>query len=220
MDAPVTSQSLDLAQRLADLEEDTVLDMVRHRIAAGVDPLRIVEECQQGMRLVGERYEERQYFLSALIVSGEILREVMELIQPVVQTQLSGQSSGTVLLGTVRGDIHDLGKNLVQLLLRCYGFTVHDLGVDVPPEEFVTQVRALRPDIVGLSGLLTASHRAMQETIALLRADAPSGRLPLIVIGGQVDEQVLRRTGADYWATDPMEGVRLCQQLVSTRRIR
>ena len=219
MDEKTSDGSPELTQRLADLDEMVVLDVVRRRIAAGDDPMRIVEECQQGMRLVGKRYEERQYFLSALIVSGEILREVMELIQPVVQSRLSGGASGSVLLGTVRGDIHDLGKNLVQVLLRCHGFTVHDLGVDVPPEEFVEQARTTRAPIIALSGLLVSSHAAMQETVAALRASQEPGALPYsIIIGGQVDAQVCRRTGADYWAIDPMDGVRVCQRLIAEAR--
>jgi methanogenic corrinoid protein MtbC1 len=157
-----------------------------------------------------------QYFLSALIVSGEVLREVMELVQPVVQNRLSGHSSGCVLLGTGQGDIHDLGKNIVQVLLRCYGFTVYDLGVDVPPAEFAAQAHAIQPSFIGLSGLLTASYSAMRETVSLLQSAAEPGARPVpIIIGGQVDEQVSRYVGADYWVTDAMEGVRLCQRLVA-----
>jgi methanogenic corrinoid protein MtbC1 len=207
-------EAVDLATGLADLREEAVLDIVRQRIAYGDDPLRIIEDCQKGMRLVGERYEQRLYYLSGLIMAGEILREVTELVQPILEDRLSGHTSGRVLLGTVQGDIHDLGKNIVHMLLRCYGFEVHDLGVDVPPAEFVAQARAVQPSIVGLSGLLTNSYQAMRETVAQLRAAVEPGspQVP-IIIGGRIDEQVCHYVGADYWTTDAMEGVRLCQRL-------
>jgi methanogenic corrinoid protein MtbC1 len=206
----------DLATNLADLQEDQVLSIVQTRMAAGDDPLQIMEDCQAGMREVGERYSQRRYYLSGLIMAGDILRQVMEIVQPAVVEQFSGRTAGRVLLGTVQGDIHDLGKNLLLMLLRCHGFTVEDLGVDVPPAAFVAGVRAFHPDIVGLSGLITASYEPMRTTVAALRALAEPGRAPIpIILGGQIDEQVCRYTGADYWSTDAMDGVRLCQRLIN-----
>jgi len=159
---------------------------------------------------VGERYSQRRYFLSGLIMAGDILRQVMEMVQPSLEERFSGGTAARVLLGTVQGDIHDLGKNLFAMLARCHGLTVHDLGVDVAPARFAEEFDRVKPDIVGLSGLLTASYDPMRETIALLRtqgANAP------VIIGGQIDEQVSRYVGADYYVTDAMEGVRLCQRL-------
>lgn len=206
----------DLAAALADLREEEVLALVRARLAAGVPPLRIIEACQVGMCEVGERYAQRRYFLSGLIMAGEILRQVMELVTPSVEAQFSGHTSGRVLLGTVQGDIHDLGKNVLQMLLQCHGFTVLDLGVDVAPERFVAEARTFKPHVIGMSGLITAAHGSMRRTAAALReVMAEDGvRIP-IVLGGQVDEQVCRFVGADYWSTDAMEGVRLCQRLVA-----
>ena len=203
-----------LAAALADLRETEVLEIVRARMARGDDPLQIIEDCQAGMREVGERYTQRRYFLSGLIMAGEILREVMEIVMPSVEEQFSGNTAGRVLLGTVQGDIHDLGKNLLLMLLRGYGFDVLDLGVDVTPTKFVAEARAFRPQAIGLSGLITAAHATMRETVAALRTMmAEDGiRIP-IMLGGQVDEQVCRHVGADYWTTDAMEGVRLCQRL-------
>lgn len=205
----------ELATALADLREDEVLTTVRRRMAAGDDPLQIIEDCQAGMREVGARYARREYYLSGLIMAGDILREVMELVMPTVEAHFSGQSAGRVLLGTVQGDIHDLGKNLLMMLLRCYGFEVIDLGVDVAPARFAAEARAFRPDVIGLSGLITAAYTAMRETVAALRAMMVEDRRPIpILLGGQVDEQVCAFVGADYWSTDAMEGVRLCQRLV------
>jgi methanogenic corrinoid protein MtbC1 len=211
--APAGGDSL--AALVAELREAEALDLVRRRMAAGDDPLAIIEDCQVGMREVGERYARRQYYLSGLIMAGEILREVMDLVLPEVEARFSGQTSGRVLLGTAQGDIHDLGKNLLVMLLRCYGFTVVDLGVDVAPERFVAEARAFKPDIIGLSGLITGAHANMRLTVdALRRMMAEDGTAIPILLGGQVDEQVKAFVGADYWSTDAMEGVRLCQELV------
>ncbi len=205
----------ELAAALADLRENEVLEAVRTRMARGDDPLQIIEDCQAGMREVGERYSRREYYLSGLIMAGDILREVMELVLPAIEHRFSGHTAGRVLLGTVQGDIHDLGKNLLMMLLRCYGFTVIDLGVDVEPARFVREARAFRPDIIGLSGLITAAYTSMRDTVAALRQmmDEDGRKIP-ILLGGQVDEQVCHFVGADYWTTDAMEGVRLCQRLV------
>ncbi len=201
-----------LAAELADLNENEVLRIVRERMANGDDPLLIIEDCQEGMREVGRRYSQRRYFLSGLIMAGDILREVMEIVQPAVEEQFQGRTSGRILIGTVQGDIHDLGKSLFHMLLRCYGFTVLDLGVDVPPERFVQAAAEFGPDIIGLSGLITASFNSMRTTVAQLRAAAGTRPVP-IMLGGQVDEQVCRYAGADFWSVDAMEAVRLCQRL-------
>ncbi|MBN1656804.1 MAG: cobalamin-dependent protein [Anaerolineae bacterium] len=207
-----------LAQILADLEEQDALEIVRLRMARGDDPMQIIEDCQAGMREVGERYAQQRYFLSALIMAGEILREIMDIVLPAVEAAYSGKSSGRVLIGTVQGDIHDLGKNMLLMLLRSYGFSAVDLGVDVAPGRFVKEARAFKPHVIGLSGLITAAYTSMRETVGALRAMmAEEGTAIPIVLGGQVDEQVCHYVGADYWTTDAMEGVRLCQRLVGER---
>ncbi len=210
----------DLAVHLANLEEEAVLGLVRRRVAEGDDPLRIVEECVQGIWEVGERYARREYFVSGLIMGGEIFREVVEVIEPLLQGRSVGGSVGTVLLGTVAGDIHDLGKNLLAILLRCHGFTVHDLGVDVAPAQFAAAAAALRPDVIGLSGILTVAYDSMRETVDLLRAAGPDGQQPppIIIGGGMINEKVRVYVGADYWATDAINGVRLCEELVARER--
>jgi methylmalonyl-CoA mutase cobalamin-binding domain/chain len=208
-----------LAQQLADLEEETVLKIVRQRIEAGHDLLQILEECNAGMQMVGNRYEQGEYYIAGLIMSGEIFREVVELIQPLLVRNTDKKSSGRILVGTVAGDIHDIGKNMVGMLLTCYGFTVIDLGVDVPPAEFAAKAVEIRPDIVGLSGLITASFEMMKETVSVLRSEARKNNLsfPILIGGGMIDQQVCQYVGADYWLKDAMAGVRLCQSLLADR---
>ena len=208
-----TATNATLTAAISDLQEETALTLLRQRLDAGDDPLLIIEDCKEGMRQVGMRYETNEYFLAGLIMAGEIFRRVMELLQPVVERQVSGRASGRILLGTVEGDIHDLGKNIVNMLLSCHSFVVHDLGVDVPPTTFAEKVTQMQPHLVGLSGLLTNSFDAMRRTVALLRTQGYRG--PIIIGGGQLNEEVCQYVGADQWATDAVTGVELCQRLIS-----
>ncbi len=206
-----------LAELVADLEEDAVLNIVQQRIDAGGDFLAIIDECNEGMRAAGSRYEKGEYFIAGLIMAGEIFRQVVEMVQPLLVDQLSGESSGKIVVGTVAGDIHDLGKNMYGMLLTCHGFDVVDLGVDVPPAEFAAKVIEHTPDLVGMSGLITASFESMKETIALLReAYKKHGfSIPILVGGGFIDEQIHEYVDSDYWVSDAMAGVRLVEALLS-----
>lgn len=206
-----------LSALIAELEEDAVLALVKERLANGSDPLQIIDECNAGMRLVGQKYETGEYFVSGLIMSGEIFREVVELVQPLLKTRANGKSSGLVLIGTVSGDIHDIGKSMLGMLLTCYGFSVIDLGVDVSPDDFAQKAIEIKPDIVGLSGLITASFEKMKETILVLHEKAAAANItfPIMIGGSMIDEQVCRYVGADYWQKDAMGGVRLCQELMT-----
>lgn len=208
-----------LALLVAELEEDTALELVQQRLKAGDDPLQIINECNEGMRMVGQRYEQGEYFVAGLIMSGEIFREVVELVQPLIEQQSRGNASGRVLVGTVSGDIHDIGKNMFGMLLSCHGFDVTDLGVDVSPEIFANKAIEVKPDIVGLSGLITASFETMRDTVTALHAQAKAHKLsfPIIIGGGMIDDQVCQYVGADYWMPDAMAGVRLCEELLKDK---
>ncbi len=209
-----------LASRIAELDEQGALDAVTVRATNGEDPMTILEECQTGMRYVGEHYQSGKYFISGLIMAGEIFREAMLLLSPLMPEAGSVGDAGTILLATVRGDIHDLGKSIVATMLRSYGFTVHDLGVDVAPELVARKAVELRPDVVGLSGLLTVATEGMKATVAEVRAAAPDlGRpLPVIIGGGIVTEQTCKYTGADLWANDAARGVRLIRDAIGVHR--
>lgn len=202
-----------LIHLLSELKEAETLAEVQRLLARGGDPLAIVESCQEGMRHVGEFYEKGRYFISGLIMAGEILRQVVEMLLPVIRARIHSASSGRIIIGTVAGDIHDIGKGLVTMLLECYGFEVLDLGVDVPPHEFVSRSLDFNPDIVAMSALLTTSHEAMKETVALIQTDRQleGVNLRTIIGGGFIDDKVCRYVGADFWARDAMTGLRYCQ---------
>jgi methanogenic corrinoid protein MtbC1 len=206
-------RSAALIAAITDLREETALALVRQRLDVGDDPLLVIKDCQEGLRQVGLLYERQEYFLAGLIMAGEIFREVMEVVQPVVERQVSGKASGRILLGTVEGDIHDLGKNIVSVLLGCNNSAVHDLGVDVPPTTFAEQAAQFLPHVVGLSGLVASAYEAMRETVVLLRTPGYGG--PIVIGGGQLSEKVCRYVGANYWTTDAVAGVELCSRLIT-----
>jgi dimethylamine corrinoid protein len=209
-----------LMEQMANLQIREVLQLVDERLEAGEEPLEIVEVCQEGVRRVGESYERGEYFLAGLIMAGEILRQVLDRVLPLLPATGRGSSSGLVILGTVQGDIHDIGKNLAQALFRCHGFEVLDLGIDVPPSEFVRQVQETRPDIVGISALLTTGYDAMRDTVRQIRETVPAEEQPAVIIvgGGLMSEQVRVYTGADLWTRNAPEGVRLCEEAIRRKR--
>lgn len=209
----------ELAALVAELKEQEVLSLIEKHLAAGVSTAEILEACQKGMRLVGSMHEEGIYFIAGLIMAGEIMREAVELLKPVIINSRHSQTHGRVLLGTIAGDIHDIGKNLFRDLLECHGFTVLDLGVDVPPAEFVRAEAEFRPHLVAVSALITDSFPHLRELVKLFEDTARKGaKRPLIMIGGgQVDDVVHRVSGSDYWTQDAFEGVKLCLRLMAER---
>jgi dimethylamine corrinoid protein len=207
-----------LRKALIELDETRTLELTRELLAHGdATPLSILSTCQQALKVVGERYEREEYYISGLIMAGELFNEVLDIAQPLYGPVLSEDSLGTIVLGTVARDIHDIGKNLFANSLLGFGFEVTDLGVDVPAEKFLAEVERSRPDVVCLSGLILAAFESMKETVALLRAhETELGYRPPVVLGGAIiDGRVCDFCGADSWSTDAMEGVRICQDLVS-----
>ncbi len=209
----------DLRQRIAALDEPGALEAVLALVAAGRDPLSIIDECQLGMQDVGDSYQHGKYFISGLIMAGEIFREAMEILAPLMPKATHEGTAGTVLLCTVQGDIHDIGKGIVETLLRSHSFVVHDIGVDVPAAEVVRRAVDLQPEIVGLSGLLTSATAGMRATIHELRAAAAElpPQMPIIIGGGAVSRQVSEWAGADLWADDAVRGVALIRDAVAHR---
>ncbi len=212
---PAKERNHDLVTMIAELREEDSLDLVRRLMADGVEPLAIIDLCHKGMERVGELYEKGEYFIAGLFMAGEIMDQVGQLVLPLIKNKITNDSAGRIVLGTVEGDIHHIGKEIFKFLVRGYGFTVHDLGVDVPPSKFIAAIHEFRPDIVGLSCLISAAYKNMEESIALLKKNLPPGLAsPVYLIGGRVDRIVCKDVGADYWANDAMEGVRVCQKII------
>jgi methanogenic corrinoid protein MtbC1 len=203
----------ELISAIADLREELVLNIVREYLSRNIDPVTLIKECQEGLRIIGERYEKRLYFLSGLVMGGEILREVTDLIKPLVTYQNLKHKRGKVLIGTVAGDIHDLGKNIVIMLLNCHNFEVTDIGIDVPPEIFLKQAREIQPDIIGLSGLITSAYDSMRDTVKLLHKGGCQS--PIIIGGSLLNAEAFNYIGADYWVTDASAGLEICNNLIS-----
>ncbi|GFN22374.1 MAG: cobalamin B12-binding domain-containing protein [Thermoanaerobacteraceae bacterium] len=199
-----------LAKAMAELEEERVIALVKELLGSGTAPLDIVKSLQEGMTEVGKRFERGDYFLSELVMAGEVMKGAMDILEP----HLSGESAenkGTVVIGTVKGDIHDLGKNIVIMLLKGAGYNVVDLGVDVPKEKFVAAVKETGAPLVGMSVLLTSCQGALKETIDALRAE---GLTPKVVIGGNyVDETVRKHVGADYFAATAGDGLKVASEV-------
>lgn len=205
---------------LIELDEQRTLEITQRLLEAGVSPQSILTTSQQALRVVGERYEREEYYISGLIMAGEIFKEVVDLAQPAYSQPRGETSSGTIVLGTVAKDIHDIGKNLFGMTLKGHGFEVIDLGVDVPAETFRDEVVRSRPDVLCLSGLIMAAFDSMKKTVDLVReVEAELGYRPPIVLGGAImDGRACDYAGADSWSTDAMEGLRICQKLVARAR--
>jgi methylmalonyl-CoA mutase cobalamin-binding domain/chain len=203
------SSPSDLTRLIVDMDQRGSLDAIRERLAAGDDPGRLMDECRVGMERVGEMYERGEYFVTALIMAGEIFRQAAGILLPRMTESATPQSAHKVVIATVRGDIHDIGKNIVVTLLEARGFSVVDLGVDVGPEAVAEAVAAERPDVLGLSCLLTTGFEALRETIALVREQSLAGdqRVPVVIGGTAIDQRTADHTGADGWCADAAAGM-------------
>ncbi|MBN1267660.1 MAG: cobalamin-dependent protein [Anaerolineales bacterium] len=217
MDKPKNNR---LIEDFLELEERSVLELVQERLSAGDSPLGIINDAQTAMRLVGERYEQGKYYISSMMMASEIFREIMEILEPLMSLENEGETAGRVLICTVQGDIHDIGKNLLGVLLRLHGFTVIDLGQDTAPETIVQEVEKIKPDLVALSGLITLSYESMKRTVQLIREmeDQTLAQTPVIIGGGTINEMVSSFVGADYWSIDAIYAVQLCRQILEERK--
>jgi methanogenic corrinoid protein MtbC1 len=205
----------ELVEAMANMKEKEALQIVDDMLAKGEDPNKILDLSSQAMQVVGERYQEGTYFLPELIMSGEMLRKIGEVLKPHLAAQQDQTTKlGTVVLGTVRGDIHDIGKDIVGFMLEVNGFSVIDLGIDQPEEAFVEAVKANKPAVLALSGFLSVAFDSMRSTIEQVEAAGLRDGLKVIIGGGQMDETVRKYTGADAYGDDAMAAVAYAKQAV------
>ena len=207
-----------LTKNLIELEREKVLNEVKERLNQNKDPMKIFEECKQGMAIVGERFKKKEYFLAELMLSGDLFKEVMELIEPYLgEKKTEGNIKGKIILATIQGDIHNLGKDILATLLKLEGFEVYDLGVDVNPDIIVEKVKEIQPDFLGFSSLLTITFDPMKKVIDKLKEAGFRDKLKILVGGGITTSLVKDYIGADFQTIDAMEGVNYCLEIINAR---
>lgn len=200
-----------LATLLAEIKEDETLAEVRRALDDSTDPLKLVEGLREGMSIVGKRFEDKEYYLSELIMSAEIFKQAIALIEPHLGKD-AGPSKGSVVIGTVKGDIHDIGKNIVATLLGCDGYEVHDMGVDIQPDVFVGKLKETGAPVLALSGLLTLAFDSMKETVEVLTEAGLRDKVKVIIGGGPINDKVVEYTGADAFGVDAAHAVKLVDE--------
>jgi len=204
----------DLVSTLADLKEKEVLKIVEDRLNAGEGPVKILDDAKRGMGIVGKRFADGEYFIPDLVYSGEIMKEIADMVKPKLTEETDFKRLGKVVMGTVAGDIHDIGKDIVVFMLDVNGFEVYDLGVDVPAQKFVDKIRESGAPIIGLSGFLTLAYDSMKQTVEAIENAGLRDKVKVMVGGGQITEEIKRYTGADAYGRDAMAGVSLAKKWV------
>jgi methanogenic corrinoid protein MtbC1 len=206
-----------LVNAIADMKEEEALKLVREMVEGGSDPMAILDAAREAMDVVGQRYQEGTYFLPELILAGEMLTQITDMVKPELAKMPEVKRLGKVVIGTVAGDIHDIGKNIVTFMLDANGFDVLDLGVDVSPQKFVEAIQDFQPQVVGLSGFLTLAFDAMKETVEAIKAAGLRDGVKIMIGGGQVNEKIQEYAGADAYGKDAMAGVSLAKKWVGAK---
>jgi methanogenic corrinoid protein MtbC1 len=210
----MTDEEKQLVEWLADMnEEDAIALSNKMLLEDKKDPMRVLDLCRAAMDIVGKRFEEGEYFLPELVLAGEMLDNIGAVAKPLIKQGEGGEAKklGRVLIGTVHGDLHDIGKNIVSFMLDINGFEVKDIGIDVPVKTFIDEINEFKPDVVGLSGFLTLAFDSMKETISAFDTAGMREKFKVMIGGGQIDETVRAYTGADAFGVNAVEAVNLCR---------
>jgi methanogenic corrinoid protein MtbC1 len=201
----------DLVKTLADLKEKEALEIVQSRLNAGDAPLHILDDARRAVEIVGKRFSDCEYFIPDLVYSGEILKKITNLVKPKITKTGEAKRLGKVVMGTVAGDIHDIGKDIVVFMLDVSGFEVFDLGIDVPAQKFIDTIKETGSKVVGLSGFLTLAFQSMKDTVEAIKNAGLRDKVKIMIGGGQIDDHVKSFTGADAYGKDAMEAVKLAK---------
>lgn len=204
----------ELVNVMADMREEDALRLTREMVDRGEDPTAILGAAREAMDIVGQRYEAGEYFLPELVMAGEMLNQITALVKPELAKLPQVGRQGKVLIGTVAGDIHDIGKNIVSFMLDVNGFEVVDLGIDVSPAEFVETIQEFQPQVVGLSGFLTLAFDAMKDTVDAIEAAGLRDKVKIVLGGGQVTDKIVEYAGADAYGDDAMAAVSLAKKWI------
>ena len=206
-----------LVNAIADMDEDQALALVQEMLANGTDPVTILDDCRAAMDVVGKRFEKGEYFIPELILAGEMLKTISAEVRPRIKQSTTVAKKGKIVVGTVQGDIHDIAKDIVVFMLDVNGYDVKDLGVDVPVQTFVNEVRTWKPDILALSGFLTLAYTSMKETVDAVKAAGLRDKVKIMVGGGTIDQGVCEYSGADDYGRDAMTAVALANKWMAQK---
>ncbi|CAA7600612.1 Cobalamin (vitamin B12)-binding domain protein [Acididesulfobacillus acetoxydans] len=205
----------DLAQSVIAGQQERVKELTRQALDAGTDPVEIINQgLISGMNVVGARFKVGQMFVPEVLMSARAMNGGMELVKPLLVGQ-ELPSAGKVVLGTVKGDLHDIGKNLVGMMLESAGFTVVNLGVDAGPEKFLQAIKEHKPGVIGLSALLTTTMLSMKDTIEVLKEEGLRTEVKVIVGGAPISQDFAEEIGADGFAPDAASATDLCKKLLA-----
>jgi 5-methyltetrahydrofolate--homocysteine methyltransferase len=199
---------------MADLKENETIALVKELVQRGDNPVGILDDARSAMEIVGKRFERCEYFIPDLIMAGEILKGISEVVKPLLQRIDTGEKKGKVIIGTVAGDIHDIGKDIVTFMLNVSGYDVLDLGIDVPVSIFVEKTKEFQPRVIGLSGFLTLAFDSMKETIKAFEEAGFRNGIKIMIGGGQIDDKVRKYVRADAYGKDAVAAVNLCRQWI------
>jgi len=212
----MSDQKEKLIELIAGMEEEDALKLTEEMLDNGIEALEILDACRKAMDIVGAKFEAQEYFIPELILSGEMLDQIAALVKPRLAVGESDEktSAGKVLIGTVHGDLHDIGKNIVTFMLDVNGYEVIDLGIDVPVQKFIDAIKENQPQVVGLSGFLTLAFDSMKETVDAIAEAGLRDKVKIMIGGGQVDDQIRKHTGADAYGINAMQAVACCKQWI------
>ena len=201
-----------LVDAIANMREEEALKLAQEMLDAGENPQLALDACREAMAIVGDRYDQKEYFLPELIIAGDMLKAIGELVKPKIKGQADGgQVLGKVVIGTVAGDIHDLGKDMVTFMLDVNSFEVHDLGVDVPAAKFIEAIKDIKPEVVGLSGFLTLAFDQMRVTVEAIKEAGLRDSVKIMIGGAIMDDGAAQYIGADAYGPDATAAVKLAK---------
>jgi methanogenic corrinoid protein MtbC1 len=204
----------ELVNLMAELKEEETYARVEALMAAGREPMGILDDARSAMEIVGKRFETEEYFIPDLVLAGEILKTISDKVKPLLNKEEAMAKKGKVLIGTVAGDIHDIGKDIVTFMLDVNGYEVLDLGINVPVKVFVEKITAFQPQVVGLSGFLTLAFDSMEKTVRALEEAGLRDQIKIMIGGGQMDEEIRKYARADAYGKDAAAAVNLCKQWI------
>lgn len=205
----------ELTQAMADLDDQKVLQLLNKQLSAGTAPVQILDDLRRGMDIVGDRFSKNEYFLVELVMSADVFKKAMTLLEPKLFASQRAAEKGKIVIGTVKGDIHYIGKNLVVAFLKSNGFDVYDLGEDVAPEMFVNKLKETGARVLALSGLITTTHEVMRTTIEALKTAGIRKRVKVMIGGGDINQETVKFTGADAFGRDALSAVELARKFVT-----